>query len=128
MGRALEWLLVGSQDVAHDMHTLRQLGVTHILNVAYGMPNAFPNVRLYETILIRCRWTSHVYSSLMMLQWSSILLYQGNTVMSSTIQDFTYLTVSMYDDPSETFTTHYQQCRQFIEQARASSGTVLVHW
>ena len=46
VGRALEWLLVGSQDVAQDIGILRQLGVTHILNVAFGVSNAFPNVRL----------------------------------------------------------------------------------
>ena len=45
VGRALEWLLVGSQDVAHELQTLHQLGVTHILNVAWGVPNIFPNVR-----------------------------------------------------------------------------------
>lgn len=44
VGRALEWLLVGSQDVAQDIGTLRQLGVTHILNVAFGVSNTFPNV------------------------------------------------------------------------------------
>ena len=44
VGRALEWLVVGSQDVAQDLPTLHQLGVTHILNVAWGIPNAFPDV------------------------------------------------------------------------------------
>ena len=34
----------------------------------------------------------------------------------------------MYDDPAETFTKRYRQCREFIEQARAAGGTVLVHW
>ena len=46
VGRALDWLLVGSQDVGHDLKTLHQLRVTHILNVAWGVPNAFPDVRL----------------------------------------------------------------------------------
>ncbi|CAI7999448.1 Dual specificity protein phosphatase 19, partial [Geodia barretti] len=40
VGVAQERLLVGSQDVAHHLGTLRQLGVTHILNVAWGVPNA----------------------------------------------------------------------------------------
>ena len=44
------------------------------------------------------------------------------------VQDFTYLTVPMYDDPSETFKTHYSKCREFITKARADGGTVLVHW
>ena len=45
VGVAQERLLVGSQDVAHHLGTLRQLGVTHVLNVAWGVPNAFPDVR-----------------------------------------------------------------------------------
>ena len=46
VGVAMEWLLVGSQDVAHDCARLKELGVTHILNVAYGVPNAFTDVSL----------------------------------------------------------------------------------
>ena len=41
VGVALERLLVGSKYVASDLQRLRELGVTHILNVAYGIPNAF---------------------------------------------------------------------------------------
>ncbi|CAI8021446.1 Deoxynucleoside triphosphate triphosphohydrolase SAMHD1 [Geodia barretti] len=44
VGVAQERLLVGSQDVAHHLGTLRHLGVTHVLNVAWGVPNAFPDV------------------------------------------------------------------------------------
>ena len=44
VGKALDWLLVGSQDVAHNHQQLMELGVTHILNVGYGIPNAFPDV------------------------------------------------------------------------------------
>ncbi|CAI7999414.1 Dual specificity protein phosphatase 19 [Geodia barretti] len=85
VGVAQERLLVGSQDVAHHLGTLRHLGVTHVLNVAWGVPNAFPD-------------------------------------------DFTYLTVPMYDEPSELLTSHYSRCRQFIKQAHSDGGTVLVHW
>ena len=45
-GVAAEGLLVGSQDLAYDFKLLTELRVTHILNVAYGVPDAFPNVRL----------------------------------------------------------------------------------
>ena len=45
VGTATERLLVGPQDVAHDYSKLNELGVTHILNVGYGIPNAFTNVR-----------------------------------------------------------------------------------
>ena len=64
VGRALEWLLVGSQDVAHDLRTLHQLGVTHILNVAWGVPNAFPNVRSISMASIES-W----------LYWSLFVIY-----------------------------------------------------
>ena len=45
VGTAMERLLVGSQDVAHDYPRLRELGVTHILNVGVNIPNAFADVR-----------------------------------------------------------------------------------
>ena len=48
VGVATERLLVGSQDVhvAHDCARLKELWVTHMLNVAYGVPNAFTDVSL----------------------------------------------------------------------------------
>ena len=48
VGRAQERLLVGSQDVVHHLETLRGLGVTHILNVAWGIPNTFPGVSVSQ--------------------------------------------------------------------------------
>ena len=47
MGVATERLsLFGSQDVAHDCAKPKELGVTLILNVAYGVPNAFTDVSI----------------------------------------------------------------------------------
>lgn len=46
------WLLLGSQDAAHDLDTLKRLKVTHILNVAYGVENAFLNDFIYKNISI----------------------------------------------------------------------------
>lgn len=42
----MDGVLVGSQDVAHDFSVLKELGVTHILNVAYGIANIFTDVRI----------------------------------------------------------------------------------
>lgn len=44
VGVAMERLLVGSMDVAHDYALLKQHGVTHILNVACGIANLFTDV------------------------------------------------------------------------------------
>ena len=44
VGTALEGLLISSQDVAFDKDLMTSLGVTHILNVGYGIENAFPQV------------------------------------------------------------------------------------
>ena len=33
----------------------------------------------------------------------------------------------MLDTPEESFTAHYEKCREFIDEGRAS-GIVLVHW
>ncbi|XP_034284910.1 dual specificity protein phosphatase 19 [Pantherophis guttatus] len=46
------WLLLGSQDAAHDLEIMKKYKVTHILNVAYGVENAFPNDLIYKTIPI----------------------------------------------------------------------------
>ncbi|XP_064289805.1 dual specificity protein phosphatase 19 isoform X2 [Passer domesticus] len=42
----------GSQDAAHDLETMRKHKVTHVLNVAYGVQNAFLNDFIYKTISI----------------------------------------------------------------------------
>ncbi|KAM4869963.1 dual specificity protein phosphatase 19 [Urocitellus parryii] len=46
------WLLLGSQDAAHDLDVLKKHKVTHILNVAYGVENAFFNEFTYKSISI----------------------------------------------------------------------------
>ncbi|XP_030436741.1 dual specificity protein phosphatase 19 [Gopherus evgoodei] len=46
------WLLLGSQDVAQDLETMKKYGITHVLNVAYGVENAFPNDFIYKNISI----------------------------------------------------------------------------
>ncbi|XP_004476948.3 dual specificity protein phosphatase 19 [Dasypus novemcinctus] len=46
------WLLLGSQDAAHDLDTLKKYKVTHILNVAYGVENAFLSDFTYKSISI----------------------------------------------------------------------------
>ncbi|XP_027317226.2 dual specificity protein phosphatase 19 [Anas platyrhynchos] len=52
VGAVRPWLLLGSQDAAHDLETLSKHKVTHILNVAYGVQNAFVNDFMYKTIPI----------------------------------------------------------------------------
>ncbi|XP_035186848.1 dual specificity protein phosphatase 19 [Oxyura jamaicensis] len=52
VGAVRPWLLLGSQDAAHDLDTLTKHKVTHILNVAYGVQNAFVNDFIYKTISI----------------------------------------------------------------------------
>jgi len=46
VGVVMDGLLVSSQDVAHDKEKLTDLGVTHIVNVASGIPNSFPGVSI----------------------------------------------------------------------------------
>ncbi|XP_066538081.1 dual specificity protein phosphatase 19b [Hoplias malabaricus] len=43
-------LLLSSQDAANDIETLRRFKVTHVLNVAYGVENAFPEQFTYKTV------------------------------------------------------------------------------
>uniref|UniRef100_A0A0B6ZLR9 Protein-serine/threonine phosphatase n=1 Tax=Arion vulgaris TaxID=1028688 RepID=A0A0B6ZLR9_9EUPU len=42
-------IIMGSQDVAQNLDLLKHYGVTHILNVATGVENAFPEQFKYQT-------------------------------------------------------------------------------
>ncbi|XP_067303532.1 dual specificity protein phosphatase 19b [Pseudorasbora parva] len=44
------FLLLSSQDAAHDIETLNKLKVTHVLNVSYGVQNVFPDLFTYKTV------------------------------------------------------------------------------
>ncbi len=44
VGVAMTGLLIGSADVAYDLSALQKHKVTHILNVAAALPNAFTDV------------------------------------------------------------------------------------
>ncbi|XP_063042520.1 dual specificity protein phosphatase 19b [Engraulis encrasicolus] len=46
------FLLLSSQDVAQDIGTLTKHKVTHVLNVAYGVENAFPDLLSYKTVTV----------------------------------------------------------------------------
>nr|XP_020479498.1 dual specificity protein phosphatase 19-like isoform X2 [Monopterus albus]XP_020479499.1 dual specificity protein phosphatase 19-like isoform X2 [Monopterus albus] len=46
------YLMLGSQDAAHDFGTLRKYKVSHILNVAFGVENVFPDLFIYKTVSI----------------------------------------------------------------------------
>ncbi|XP_071602899.1 dual specificity protein phosphatase 19 [Heliangelus exortis] len=52
VGVVKPWLLLGSQDAAHDLETMKKHKVTHVLNVAYGVQNAFLDDFIYKTISI----------------------------------------------------------------------------
>ncbi|XP_024237642.1 dual specificity protein phosphatase 19-like [Oncorhynchus tshawytscha] len=46
------FLLLSSQDAAQDIDTLKKFKVSHILNVAYGVKNNFPDLFSYKTVTI----------------------------------------------------------------------------
>ncbi|XP_051936921.1 dual specificity protein phosphatase 19-like [Hippocampus zosterae] len=52
VGVVRPFLLLASQDAAHDMDTLQRYRVSHVLNVAYGVANAFPDRLIYKTVQI----------------------------------------------------------------------------
>ncbi|XP_054642013.1 dual specificity protein phosphatase 19a [Dunckerocampus dactyliophorus] len=84
VGVVKPYLLLGSQDAAHDFSTLRKHKVSHILNVAFGVENVFPDLFIYKT-------------------------------------------VSILDHPDTDLVPHLQECCDFIQQAQAEKGVVLVH-
>ena len=50
IGIPLPGLFIASQDIAYDKSALSELGVTHILNVAADLPNAFPSDYVYCSV------------------------------------------------------------------------------
>uniref|UniRef100_A0A1A7YU47 Dual specificity phosphatase 19 n=2 Tax=Iconisemion striatum TaxID=60296 RepID=A0A1A7YU47_9TELE len=52
VGVVRSFLLLASQDAAHDIDTLRRYKVSHVLNVAYGVSNLFPDQMVYKTVQI----------------------------------------------------------------------------
>ncbi|XP_044229099.1 dual specificity protein phosphatase 19-like isoform X2 [Thunnus albacares] len=52
IGVVRPFLLLASQDAAHDIDTLQRYKVSHVLNVAYGVTNLFPDQLVYKTLQI----------------------------------------------------------------------------
>ncbi|XP_078084652.1 dual specificity protein phosphatase 19 [Mustelus asterias] len=84
IGVVKPWLMLASQDVAHDYEKLKDCKISHILNVGYGVENAFPG-------------------------------------------EFSYKSISILDLPETSITSYFHECFEFIDQAKAQNGIVLVH-
>ncbi|XP_061546553.1 dual specificity protein phosphatase 19-like isoform X1 [Phycodurus eques] len=52
VGVVRPFLLLASQDAAHDMDTLQRYQVSHVLNVAYGVADLFLNQLVYKSVQI----------------------------------------------------------------------------
>ncbi|KAM9803629.1 dual specificity protein phosphatase 19-like [Neosynchiropus ocellatus] len=52
VGVVRPFLLLASQDAAHDADALQKYKVSHILNVAYGVTNLFPDQFVYKSLEI----------------------------------------------------------------------------
>ncbi|XP_020383678.2 dual specificity protein phosphatase 19a [Rhincodon typus] len=52
IGVVKPWLMLASQDVAHDYEKLKDYKISHILNVGYGVENAFPREFIYKSVTI----------------------------------------------------------------------------
>ncbi|KAK3546602.1 hypothetical protein QTP70_030477 [Hemibagrus guttatus] len=50
VGVITPFLLLSSQDAASDIETLKKFKVTHVLNVAYGTMNSFPEQFIYKHV------------------------------------------------------------------------------
>uniref|UniRef100_A0A4D5R988 protein-serine/threonine phosphatase n=1 Tax=Scolopendra viridis TaxID=118503 RepID=A0A4D5R988_SCOVI len=84
VGEILPGLLLGSQDVAQDLPLLQKHKVSHILNLASGVENAF-----------------------------------GDT--------FIYKKLNVLDLPETNIRKCFDECFNFIDEARKNNGVVLVH-
>ncbi|XP_029030695.1 dual specificity protein phosphatase 19-like isoform X1 [Betta splendens] len=52
VGVVRPFLLLASQDAAHDIDTLQRYKVSHVLNVAFGVTNLFSDQLVYKTLQI----------------------------------------------------------------------------
>ncbi|KAM6916212.1 dual specificity protein phosphatase 19-like [Xenentodon cancila] len=52
VGVVRPFLLLGSQDAAHNIDTLQRYKVSHVLNVAYGVTNLLPDQMVCKTLEI----------------------------------------------------------------------------
>uniref|UniRef100_A0A3P8T8K9 Dual specificity phosphatase 19b n=1 Tax=Amphiprion percula TaxID=161767 RepID=A0A3P8T8K9_AMPPE len=52
VGVVRPFLLLASQDAAHDVDTLQRFKVSHVLNVAYRVSNLLPDQLVYKTLQI----------------------------------------------------------------------------
>jgi protein-tyrosine phosphatase len=50
MAMICDHLFLGSQDIAADLEILRANGITHVLNVATGVPCFFPDLLEYKVV------------------------------------------------------------------------------
>ncbi|XP_062014124.1 dual specificity protein phosphatase 1-like [Rosa rugosa] len=98
-----EGLFLGSFGAANDEEELNRLNITHILTVGSAMPPAYPNDFVYKV-----------------LKDGNILLCCGE------IRCFFKIEV-VSDGPSTNIKQHFDECFDYIEEAKRSGGSVLVH-
>ena len=54
--------MIGSKRDAANLDRLRELGVTHVLNVAKQVPNSYPNDFVYLKLDLVGTWAIHIYA------------------------------------------------------------------
>jgi atypical dual specificity phosphatase len=80
----IDGVYIGSQDAAFNLPALNEFKITHILNVATGIKNAFP-------------------------------------------EQYKYLNIELLDVPETNIRKEFTRTNEFIQQALADNGRVLIH-
>jgi len=96
----LPGLYLGDYESAKNRTGLLELGVTHVLIAAEGIDTWYPEVSDYRSLF---------------------------AIVNLFPQDFTYISIPLYDTPTEVLLPHLDTSFEFIQEGR-SKGGVLVHW
>lgn len=76
--------LTGSQDVAADYQILKNGGITHIVNVATGIPNFFPKQFRYFTLELLDLPTTDLFTHFYTVtEWINEVVMAGGKVFSN---------------------------------------------
>lgn len=130
MRRGVDGLFIGSQDAASNMKGLEENGVTHILNVATGIPKFFEGVILFAFfLLVLLLINSPPPPFFFPSQFESrILPLSFFFFANGVVKDFKYMVKEILDVDETDILKELQECFDFINQARYENGVVLVHW
>ncbi|XP_077603678.1 dual specificity protein phosphatase 19 isoform X1 [Crocuta crocuta] len=116
------WLLLGSQDAAHDLDTLKKNKVTHILNVAYGVENTFLSDFVYKSISILDLPETNILS-----YFPECFEFIEQAKMKMHLQIYYNKSGTGILQQAKEFCNRFMNVRSYLAKVKYPDGVVLVH-